>query len=105
MTTPMPSNPDILQIAGNIILNEMGLSNDQIWIWNSKRNIPNDDKLYIVLSETSNELIANNKYYESDLTGLKEVQCKVKYRDWETDRKSTRLNSSHSGESRMPSSA
>ena len=26
-------------------------------------------------------------------------------RDWETDRKSTRLNSSHSGESRMPSSA
>ena len=29
----------------------------------------------------------------------------VAYRDWETDRKSTRLNSSHSGESRMPSSA
>ena len=27
------------------------------------------------------------------------------YRDWETDRKSTRLNSSHSGESRMPASA
>ena len=27
------------------------------------------------------------------------------YRDWETDRKSTRLNSSHSGESRKPSSA
>ena len=32
----------------------------------------------------------------------KQVNC---YRDWETDRKSTRLNSSHSGESRMPSSA
>ena len=29
----------------------------------------------------------------------------IVYRDWETDRKSTRLNSSHSGESRMPSSA
>ena len=28
-----------------------------------------------------------------------------KYRDWETDRKSTRLNSSHSRASRMPSSA
>ena len=27
------------------------------------------------------------------------------YRDWETDRKSTRLNSCHSGESRMPSSS
>ena len=27
------------------------------------------------------------------------------YRDWETDRKSTRLNSSHSAKYRMPSSA
>ena len=27
------------------------------------------------------------------------------YRDWKTDRKSTRLNSSHSRASRMPSSA
>ena len=30
---------------------------------------------------------------------------KCPYRDWETDRKSTRLNSSHSAKSRMPSSA
>ena len=29
----------------------------------------------------------------------------VRYRDWETDRKSTRLNSSHRSLSRMPSSA
>ena len=29
----------------------------------------------------------------------------VVYRDWETDRKSTRLNSSHITRSRMPSSA
>ena len=34
-----------------------------------------------------------------------EIVMDVVYRDWETDRKSTRLNSSHSGESRMPSSA
>ena len=33
------------------------------------------------------------------------TQTNKLYRDWETDRKSTRLNSSHSGESRMPSSA
>ena len=31
--------------------------------------------------------------------------CPYHYRDWETDRKSTRLNSSHSAKSRMPSSA
>ena len=30
---------------------------------------------------------------------------KPSYRDWETDRKSTRLNSSHRSLSRMPSSA
>ena len=39
---------------------------------------------------------------------LKEPNAEGKeseYRDWETDRKSTRLNSSHSAKSRMPSSA
>ena len=33
------------------------------------------------------------------------VKPEFGYRDWETDRKSTRLNSSHSAKSRMPSSA
>ena len=36
--------------------------------------------------------------------GMKSFYTLV-YRDWETDRKSTRLNSSHSAKSRMPSSA
>ena len=40
---------------------------------------------------------------KNDSTNFKiEVE---KYRDWETDRKSTRLNSSHRSLSRMPSSA
>ena len=33
------------------------------------------------------------------------ITTQEKYRDWETDRKSTRLNSSHRSLSRMPSSA
>ena len=33
------------------------------------------------------------------------IKDDAEYRDWETDRKSTRLNSSHSAKSRMPSSA
>ena len=33
------------------------------------------------------------------------IMSGISYRDWETDRKSTRLNSSHSAKSRMPSSA
>ena len=36
---------------------------------------------------------------------LASVSMWVCYRDWETDRKSTRLNSSHLKLSRMPSSA
>ena len=64
--------------------------------------------------------------YENIITGLTMTKGEVKYssvtdtngikykvaefagsvyRDWETDRKSTRLNSSHSAKSRMPSSA
>ena len=47
----------------------------------------------------------NKGYIQNRLRdkGLLDDSCD--YRDWETDRKSTRLNSSHSGESRMPSSA
>ena len=49
-----------------------------------------------------------NNFYDSHLYYIYEYllteQAKV-YRDWETDRKSTRLNSSHSAKSRMPSSA
>ena len=37
--------------------------------------------------------------------GIKNIYYTNVYRDWETDRKSTRLNSSHSAKSRMPSSA
>ena len=35
----------------------------------------------------------------------KKIILENQYRDWETDRKSTRLNSSHITRSRMPSSA
>ena len=46
-----------------------------------------------------------NKDLIAPLTKALQNLIKTCYRDWETDRKSTRLNSSHSGESRMPSSA
>ena len=39
------------------------------------------------------------------LTSLCILYLRLPYRDWETDRKSTRLNSSHITRSRMPSSA
>ena len=42
------------------------------------------------------------KQFQTLIDGNKDT---LLYRDWETDRKSTRLNSSHSAKSRMPSSA
>ena len=52
---------------------------------------------------TKSDLFSDEEYSAK----LQEIKEKLgEYRDWENkDRKSTRLNSSHSGESRMPSSA
>ena len=43
-------------------------------------------------------------WYDAEQSFSEEVKD-FSYRDWETDRKSTRLNSSHRSLSRMPSSA
>ena len=45
------------------------------------------------------------KVLEKIINQRRKNQIKNIYRDWETDRKSTRLNSSHRSLSRMPSSA
>ena len=51
-------------------------------------------------------LIGSDGVVEGDVSGHDaDVLGRVSYRDWETDRKSTRLNSSHEFVSRMPSSA
>ena len=51
-------------------------------------------------------VILNWLYYPGCLClGRKGRVAETAYRDWETDRKSTRLNSSHRSLSRMPSSA
>ena len=60
-------------------------------------------------TDKANMSIAHKKaIQEKDAADMKKVSDileEVTYRDWETDRKSTRLNSSHITRSRMPSSA
>ena len=66
--------------------------------------------MIIKVQKQLNELITESEFLEiaeyQDGNGiLRESTDRGVYRDWETDRKSTRLNSSHSAKSRMPSSA
>ena len=69
----------------------------------------NNQQLYKILTDNNSKLL--NRLISIDPTANMEKDVAGKYtkwlmyRDWETDRKSTRLNSSHSAKSRMPSSA
>ena len=60
-------------------------------------DVPVLDENTVIVYRNGKDLIVN-----SGVVNMSEVLI---YRDWETDRKSTRLNSSHSAKSRMPSSA
>ena len=59
----------------------------------------------LVLTKRGYIPIESVKIGDETLTHTGSWKKIVWYRDWETDRKSTRLNSSHSAKSRMPSSA
>ena len=59
-------------------------------------------KQILALNEKIGRLVERDALRERQ---LRYINAKVTYRDWETDRKSTRLNSSHEIPSRMPSSA
>ena len=68
----------------------------------------NGDKAIDILLDVGKAIATSGKgqaEMNSVIANLQQVASTCEYRDWETDRKSTRLNSSHSAKSRMPSSA
>ena len=67
---------------------------------NNFANLPTTGVLNKQLFFTVKKFLSNDLQIEN-LSG----SGTAAYRDWETDRKSTRLNSSHRSLSRMPSSA
>ena len=67
---------------------------------NIGKEIALDAKKYGLCAEWYRKMLSVTTYKQ-----LAEMYFDADYRDWETDRKSTRLNSSHSAKSRMPSSA
>ena len=82
------------------IVTEQSIAQFDAWCWakSTKQTIVDNDK-----EEEFDELI--NGLYPDGIDETKLNDILLVYRDWETDRKSTRLNSSHSAKSRMPSSA
>ena len=71
-----------------------------------------NDQIFKLIKETNHDSFSDiniSVYYENGeevMDGFERDEVITHfYRDWETDRKSTRLNSSHITRSRMPSSA
>ena len=51
---------DVLKTVCDILKVGMNLKNDQIWIYNQKVDIPNDKRLYVVVSLKNETVIGNN---------------------------------------------
>ena len=80
--------------------------------WIKNKFNPNGETREYYKTETGHKqalpIYWRNKIYseeEREKLWLQKLDKEETYRDWETDRKSTRLNSSHRSLSRMPSSA
>ena len=109
---PLNPTPPWTNIAPNYDNAHTYALNDYVVV-----RVGNDDYRYKSLqnSNTGHQPESSPTYWDLDQPALWQAgttyslnaytQYNGRYRDWETDRKSTRLNSSHSAKSRMPSSA
>ena len=82
------------------ILEDQGYFGARLWLING-------DFLEVAeyFKVINGKLITDRYRYQWMDKSQRDLRKRWDYRDWETDRKSTRLNSSHSAKSRMPSSA
>ena len=74
---------------------------DEVYKNASLTSVLDGDQSLVRAGANANEIVIP----KISMDGLGDYSRNGGYRDWETDRKSTRLNSSHSAKSRMPSSA
>lgn len=64
---------DVLKTVCDILKVGMNLQDDQIWIYNQKVDIPNDKRLYVVVSMKSETVIGNNIEEKNVYEGQDEV--------------------------------
>lgn len=57
-----------------ILQNQLALTNEQIWIYNQKRDIPNDFGIYYVVRYDGQRIIGNVRKEIATTTGLMEYQ-------------------------------
>ena len=113
------SNPNLIRLPNITFTGEgVDLTNNILSIGNTtqkrrtitvSQDILNETSIDVELRDQSFIVEMNNQFLQVIGTAPDNIDGQQKatyfYRDWETDRKSTRLNSSHSAKSRMPSSA
>lgn len=58
----------------NILQVQLDLSNEQIWIYNQKRNIPNDFDMYVVVNYLGQRIIGSVRKEVATVQGLLEYQ-------------------------------
>ncbi|NCX93982.1 MAG: hypothetical protein EBX40_04835, partial [Gammaproteobacteria bacterium] len=61
------------QIICDILAKGMSLPPEQIWIYNQRRAIPEDKKLYVVVSLISSKPYGNTLKQATDLTVFKDL--------------------------------
>lgn len=54
-----------LQLVCDIIESEMGLANDQVYLWNQKVDIPNDSRMYVAIGVLSVKPFGNQNTLDS----------------------------------------
>ena len=85
----------------------LGESNIQVFELSFRKNMHTELSQFLSTIKQMGAIMVgyNNLGFDYPITHQLMHNPSLSYRDWETDRKSTRLNSSHSAKSRMPSSA
>lgn len=64
---------DVLKTVCDILKVGMNLQDDQIWIYNQKVDIPNDKRLYVVVSLKNETVIGNNIEAKDITSGEEEI--------------------------------
>jgi len=57
------------QILCDIIRTTLNFSDDQIWIYNQRRSIPEDKRLYVIVGLISVQAYGNNVHHPVDING------------------------------------